>query len=585
MTSPIEIFRHWWQHYRERPFPRLVRIFVERIFRGGGEADSEGVDLGAGLVLTLLALPGGFISVLLFAKYSTLLSWINGAPHVDPIAAAMPDEYFFITLSMAVTGAVAVWRWDALFPDRRDYMNLVPLPVSTFTIFGANLAAVLFHAALIAVDVNAASSLLFPLGVGATQTSFLFFLKFAMIHMLVVGMASVFAFLAVLALLGTLVSILPPRMSRRISPFVRTLVMMGLVVLLGTSYALPDIWQRTGAASVGWVRWLPSCWFLGFDQTLHGRTTPSVAAAASLALPALGIAIVSAFVFYALGYRRYFLRIAEMAEAASGVQTTGPSRLVGWFDNRILRTPFQKGCFHFVWRTLFRSEAHRLALAGIFGMGIVVSSQFLARAVQEKSSVGSMPSADSLAVPFALAFFIIVGLRVIFEIPVDLRSNSIFRFTLDAEHHECAALARTVMLTFVLPLLLLVAFPLYVYFDGWTVASLHTLLAATWSLLLANAVLIRFRKLPFTCPLPVFQQHSIVTLVGVALGFFLFAIATPETEARALVTPVWMLAFIPVAALFWYIPRWMMEGVVETERGLVFEEIPRRAVELLRLGD
>ena len=45
---------------------------------------------------------------------------------------------------MTVTGAVAVWRWDAIFPDRRDFMNLVPLPISTRTIFFANLVAVLF---------------------------------------------------------------------------------------------------------------------------------------------------------------------------------------------------------------------------------------------------------------------------------------------------------------------------------------------------------------------------------------------------------------------------------------------------------
>ncbi|MGH9493769.1 MAG: hypothetical protein ACRD3B_02125 [Candidatus Sulfotelmatobacter sp.] len=584
MNSPIEVLRHWWEYYRERPFLRLARIFVERIFRGGGDTDSEGVDLGVGLVLTLLALPGGFISVLLFAKYSTLLSWMRGVPQTDSIAAAMPDEYFFITLSMAVTGGVAVWRWDALFPDRRDHANLVPLPVSTFTIFSANLAAVLFLAVLIACDVNGASSLLFPLGVGATQTSFVFFLKFAAIHVLVVGLASLFAFLAVLALLGGLVTILPAQISRRVSPFVRTIVVMGFVVLLGTSYALPDFWLRTsGASSVGWVRWLPSCWFLGLDQALHGRTDPVISASASLALPALGLTIASAFIFYALGYRRYFLRIAEMAETVS-VMGREPSRLVAWFDDWILRTPFQKGCFYFVWRTLFRSEAHRLAMAGIFGMGIVLSSQFLARTAQATAS-HEAPSTDALAVPFALAFFVIVGLRVIFEIPADLRSNWIFRFTLDADHHECAALARTVMLTFVLPLLGLVAFPLYIYFDGWLIASLHTLLAATWSLLLANAVLIRFRKLPFTCPLPAFQQHSIVILFGLGMGFFVFAIATPETEARALATPMWMLAFIPVAALFWYIPQRMKKGVAETERGLVFEEVPRRAVELLQLGD
>jgi hypothetical protein len=584
MTWPLEIFRQWWQYYRERPFLRLVRIFVERIFRGGGDADSEGVDLGVGLVLTLLALPGGFISVLTFVKYSTFLSWMRGAPQVDPLAVALPDEYFFITLSMAVTGAVAVWRWDALFPDRRDHVNLVSLPISTSTIFSANLLAVLFLAVLVALDVNAASSVLFPLGVGASQTSFAFFVKFALVHILVVGLASTFAFFAVLMLLGMLVAILPARFSQKASPLVRALVMMAFVILLSTSYALAESMQDNSGAASGWTRWLPSCWFLGLCQRLHGRTTPALAEAATVAIPGLVLTIAAAFVFYSLGYRRYFLRMAETADA-SGIRSRAPARVAAWFDEWVLRTPFQKGCFHFVRRTLFRSETHRLALAGIFGMGIVLASQFLARAIQTKSSTNPAASADALAIPLILAFFIIAGLRVVFEIPSDLRANWIFRFTLDSDHHECAALARKIMLSFVLPWLVLVALPLYFHFYGWVIALLHMLVVVAWSVLLANALSIGFRKLPFACPLPVFQQHSIVTALGGALAFFLFAIATPQAEARALEQPVWMLAFIPLAALFWYIPRRIQEGTFDPENRLVFEEAPSRAVEVLQLGD
>ena len=58
-----------WELWRQRPFWRLVELFVARIFRGGGDSDSEGLDVGVGLVLTLLAVPGGFVSILLFDKY------------------------------------------------------------------------------------------------------------------------------------------------------------------------------------------------------------------------------------------------------------------------------------------------------------------------------------------------------------------------------------------------------------------------------------------------------------------------------------------------------------------------------------
>jgi hypothetical protein len=584
MTSLLEVARHWWEHYRERPFLRLFRIFVERIFRGGGDSDSEGLDLGVGLILTLLALPGGFVAVLTFVKYSTLLSWINGSPRTDPLTVALPDEYFFITLAMAVTGTVAVWRWDALFPDRRDYMNLVPLPVSTRLIFYSNLTAIVLLAGLLAFDVNAASSVLFPLGVAATQSSFLFFVKFVVVHTLVVALASAFGLFAVLALLGCLLAILPVQAFRKISPYVRAAMVMYFVTLLTTSFAVPDLLQTVGQSD-RWIKLIPSCWFLGLCQSLRGRAGPGLEALSRFAIPSVGLAIVLAFLGYAVGYRRHFLRIPEIAEAPASRRVPRMAWVTETFDRWILRTPFQRGCFHFVCRTLFRSEAHRLALAGIFGLGIVVASQFLASPLQISSAPTARLSGDNLAVPFVLAFIVIVGLRAIFEIPADLRSNWIFRLTLDPEKHESQRSAQEIILTFVLPWIALLVLPAYAYFDGVLVGLLHSALVELWSVLLVKAVLIRFRKVPFTCPMPVFQQHSIVTLLGSFLGFFVFAVLTPAVESWALAEPIRLLVFLPVAALFWYIPRQIENSVIDVEKSLIFEESPTRAVQLLQLGE
>jgi hypothetical protein len=134
--------RRQWDTHSQKPFLRLVRLFVGRVFHGSSESAEGDLDLSMGLVLSLLALPGGFYSIFLLEKYSTLLQWMRGQHDFDPLAAALPDEYFFIVLSMTVTGVVAVWRWDSIFPDRRDYSNLVPLPISMRNIFFANLAAI-----------------------------------------------------------------------------------------------------------------------------------------------------------------------------------------------------------------------------------------------------------------------------------------------------------------------------------------------------------------------------------------------------------------------------------------------------------
>src|SRR5690349_18287627 len=206
---------------RSRPFPLLVRLFIARVFRGSGSSEDTELDLSIGLILALLALPGAFYSLFLLEKYSTLLQWMHGQKELDPLAGALPDEYFFIVLSMVVTGVVAVWRWDSIFPDRRDYANLVPLPISLRSIFLANLAAILLLALLLAVDVNAASAVLFPLVVSASENTLSFFLHFVGVHTFVVVLASVFSFCTVFAIVGALMIVVPYSSFRRISFYLR----------------------------------------------------------------------------------------------------------------------------------------------------------------------------------------------------------------------------------------------------------------------------------------------------------------------------------------------------------------------------
>jgi hypothetical protein len=581
LSGPI---RRRLDNYRQRPFIRMVQLFIARIFHGGGDADSDGLDLSVGLVLTLLALPGGFVSILLFNKYGSLLQWMRGVTDVDPYAVAVPDEYFFIVLSMFVTGVVAVWKWDSIFPDRRDYLNLVPLPVSTQTIFFANLLALLFLVGLLGVDVNAASSILFPLVVGATQNTFVFFVKFAAVHALSVVLASIFTFFAVFSALGLLMAVLPHSISRKIFAYARALAVISLVTLLSTSFAASAELQRLAQSPHSWTRFLPSAWFLGLCQWLRGRADPALAALGRLALPALGLVLVAAILVYAAGYRRYFVRIAEMTmppiRARSKVSGLGTM-----LDRLVLRTSTQRGCFHFVWKTLLRSESHRLVLAGIGGLGMVLAAQALQRAFESQSALNRAVSADGLSVPLILIFCIVTGLRVAFEIPVELRSNWIFRLMLDAGKHECETVGRKVILTSVLPWVLLVAFPIYVYFAGWIVGLLHTGLIVTWCVLLTNAVLVRFRKLPFTCAFPLFQQHSIVTLLGWIMVFLAFAVVTPEFESWALLDPIRMIGFIPVAAMAGYVPRHIRQNTMDIEKQLIFEETPPRAVEVLQIDD
>jgi hypothetical protein len=56
-----------WDVLVRRPFPLLVALSMNRIFHGSNAGEEE-VNLSLGVVLALLALPGGFVSLFLFDK-------------------------------------------------------------------------------------------------------------------------------------------------------------------------------------------------------------------------------------------------------------------------------------------------------------------------------------------------------------------------------------------------------------------------------------------------------------------------------------------------------------------------------------
>ena len=129
MQSAKQFLRRRWHEFSQTPFGCLLRLFVGRMFPGSAGHDSGELDVGVGVMVVLLAMPGALVSLLMLEKYGSLIRFIRGAGAYDPFKATIPDEYFFLVLSMVVSGAAALWRWDSIFLDRRDFTNLVPLPI------------------------------------------------------------------------------------------------------------------------------------------------------------------------------------------------------------------------------------------------------------------------------------------------------------------------------------------------------------------------------------------------------------------------------------------------------------------------
>jgi hypothetical protein len=556
------------------PSMTLLRLFIGRIFHGG-DAGADELDVGVTVILIFLALPGTLVSLLMFEKYGSLIRFLRGDRVFDPYLATIPDEYFFIVLSMAVTGAAVLWRWDSLFLDRRDYTNLVPLPIPLRRIFLANLAAIFTLTATLTIVVNAASFLLFPIAVQGSQNSFSKLVRFAWGHAASVTFASLFSFLAILAISGTLLALLPYSVFRRISIFVRFLLALCLLAMLASSFTAASLFSSASQVSRSQLGALPPVWFIGITETLWtGSKDAFFTAMFHRATAALAITFLLSVAVYSFSFRRSFIRIPETADV-------GPLPRVRAFrfpgavlDATLLRALHLRACYHFVSRTLMRSEAHLQVVFSFAAIGTVVAVENLQDAFRCRPEADCVaPGSDLLGIPFILGFCILVGIRIAFAIPADLRANWLFRLWIDSADDIPRSVARQILIIHTLSWLLPLCFLYSVWLWSWRIALLHTVVVAGCFVSLIEVLIVRLRKIPFTCPYPAFQSHS--ALIGVAglFGFLGFAIYLPEFEQWAL-ADLWRVSFfVPLIAAVLVSVRQYRKQMLDMDKQLIFEEV------------
>jgi hypothetical protein len=132
--------------------------------------------------------------------------------------------------------------------------------------------------------------------------------------------------------------------------------------------------------------------------------------------------------------------------------------------------------------------------------------------------------------------------------------------------------ARKVLLAFSLgplvPLCLISSWILW----GPAVAVQHTVIFSACMIALVELVLVRFRKIPFTCTSPAFQSQSALVFVAYLFGFVFFSIYLPELELWSLADP-WRLLVFPllVAAVLLGVQQYRRQ-MLDMDKQLIFEE-------------
>ena len=227
----------WWFH-RDRPragnlsarrgsltlaarFQRLLRVFIGRIFHGGGDSGASEMDVALGVVLILLACPASWS--LFFSSKNTARSFAGCAATVS--STRSPPRCQTNTSSSSCQHGrhrrrrcLALGRALPGPPRLYEHRSDANLAYANFL---GNLSAILLLAGALTLDVNAASFVLFPVAVVGSQNSLSLFLRFGAGHAVTVVLASAFSFFAVFAVIGLLMAVLPYALFRRISLYVR----------------------------------------------------------------------------------------------------------------------------------------------------------------------------------------------------------------------------------------------------------------------------------------------------------------------------------------------------------------------------
>jgi hypothetical protein len=509
----------------------LIRHFVRQLL------DSELVPRNADArvtmiqILALVATPGLFIMCLLMRKHARLAPLPAAQAHL----ASLDERCLFIYFSMIVVGLVAVLEWDTLFPDRRDYLILTSLPVGDRTLFTAKAASLCIFVLLFCVFVNGIPALLYPLFAGR---GLLHALRFVLSHSLSVLAADAFVFFACAALHGFLLNLLPHRFSGGAS---RAFQLLLLVFLLSIFLLMPFVSFETLSRHPVFLACFAPAWFLGLYETLLVGRTPDFLPLAVHSVSALGLAAAGFVLSYIVAYRR---RLRMTLDSRQGTTTRDSCFIAGLSHHLALSNPKEAAAFHFVVKTLVRSQTQRTCFGAYLGVGLAFAAMGLIT-LFSRHGIAAMHELrpELLSIPLVLTFFMLVGLRVSFSIPAGLGANWIFRLTDGNRLAHCISGVRKAMLFIAVVPVVLPLLPVYASLWGWHRALVHVSYCATLAMLLAELLLCRLEKIPFTCTYAPGKANLKLWWWAYLFGFTNYAYTMTELEMKLFRDPRYFVLF------------------------------------------
>jgi hypothetical protein len=376
-----------------------------------------------------VAAPGLLVAFFLQNQYPKRSLW-----------GRIEDQYFFVLLSFVMMGAVTIFEWEMLFPDRIDFLVLTPLPLLRKQLMESKALALACFLLVFLVGSNCLGALVFPVICLAPIARQMF------AHIVAVGLAGTFSSCAVLAAVALIRCCLPDRLFRLATPLLQG-ILTAVLVLLVIQYARYGESIHALALRPTVARWIPTIWFLAvYDHLLYGSTAPSFAAdLCSRAYYACGGSVALVLLLYPVTWARMHKMSIEGSLSRTGSRSDSIRRLI----DAGVRQPAERAMFHFLGQTIVRNPRYQVYLAMYAGTGFSLA---LACAFGLRSSpAGLAPTASIFgghAVVPLLVFWAVAGLHTAFAFPTTLSARWVFRVSgVDSRALVAGAAKWTILVT------------------------------------------------------------------------------------------------------------------------------------------
>lgn len=522
-------------------------------------------------VLAALGTVGAVIPRMYFQKYLYLQNLPNGDLYLMAVRA---DRLFFISASMLIAGMTTVLLWTSLFPSRRDFLVLGPLPVRMAHVFLARLVSVLLLVAGVIFAANLNVSFAFPMVTDGRWQTPSVGPQYFFAHAVATIGAAFFVFFALVAIQGTLMNLLPVRHFERLSLAAQILLLLVILAAIPPAFSLPNL-HREIAAHPLWLDYLPSAWFLGLYERLLGNADPYFAALARRAVWLLGGTTALAALSYLASYRRYAARSLVLS---AGRQASLFSRAAGHVSRLVFPAAEQQAVAGFVAATFQRSRQHKLLLAVYLGVALAfaVDSAGAFLVIHRGTPLRYerlLMMQSILAVPFVITLLLVFGLAHVFRIPTEPRANWIFRMG-DQRRAEQFLLPTGKLITMagLLPVLAITPFATW-FALGWRVAWMHTAFAAALALVICEFALAEWDRIPFTCSY-LAGRRPFFNIAAIAVSVFVFLTTVVSGIESVLLRSAFRVAVAVAVLLALYAWKVYKRHVFWREARLMFDDTP-----------